>query len=141
MSKATVSKTTAEIEQVTEALRQLVIASRNSPTVGPKAEQHLARLNELYQKNPKAFSKEDVRWVNVLRGHLSVRLAAHEPKAVHTRKAKRKGDQLDHCWRCETPVDVRFTEVCPECSGKAHQWRVCPVCRACGCQKSGRILA
>jgi hypothetical protein len=140
MSKATVSKTTAEIEQVTEALRQLVIASRNSPTVGPKAEQHLARLNELYEKNPKAFTKEDIRWVNVLRGHLSVRLAAHGPKVAHTRKAKRKGDQLDHCWRCETPVDERFTEICPECDSKEYHWRVCPVCKACGCQRSGKVL-
>jgi hypothetical protein len=134
------SKAAAEIENVTESLRQLVIASRNTPTVGPKAEEHLARLNELYEKNPKAFSKEDVRWVNVLRGYLSVRLASHGPKAVHARKAKRKGDQLDHCWRCETPVDERFTEICPDCDTKEYHWRVCPVCKACGCQRAGKVL-
>ena len=89
------SKAAAEIENVTESLRQLVIASRNTPTVGPKAEEHLARLNELYEKNPKAFSKEDVRWVNVLRGYLSVRLAAHGPKAVHARKAKIRSGRSD----------------------------------------------
>jgi hypothetical protein len=134
------SKAAAEIENVTESLRQLVIASRNTPTVGPKAEEHLARLNELYEKNPKAFSKEDVRWVNVLRGYLSVRLASHGPKAVHARKAKRKGDRLDHCWRCETPVDERFTEICPDCDTKEYHWRVCPVCKACGCQRAGKVL-
>lgn len=141
MSTVAASKTAAEIEKVTEELRQYVIASRSNASVGPKAEACLAKLNELYEKNPKAFSKEDVRWVNVLRGTLSVRLAAHGPKGTYAKKAKRKGDQLDHCWRCETPVDERFTEICPACDSKEYHWRVCPVCKACGCQRAGKVLA
>ena len=134
------TKAAAEIETETEKFRQLVIASRSTPGVGPQAEECLVKLNEMYQKNPKLFTKEDVRWLNVLRGTLSVRLAAHGPKATHARKAKRKGDQLDHCWRCETPVDERFTEICPECDSKEYHWRVCPVCKACGCQRAGKVL-
>jgi hypothetical protein len=81
-----------------------------------------------------------MRWLNVLRGYLGVRLDAHHPTGEHIRQKKRKGDELDHCWRCETPIDERFTEFCVACGSKDYQWRVCPVCRACGCQSSGRTL-
>ena len=47
---------------------------------------------------------------------------------------------LWYCWRCETPLDQRFTEICPDCSTKASRVLVCPVCRACGCQQSGKLL-
>ena len=100
----------------------------------------LERLNSLYLQEPKLFSPEDARWLNVLRGYLGLRLAAHQPRVAHEPRPKRKGDALDHCWRCETVVDERFTEVCPDCDSKAYHWRVCPVCRACGCQRSGRLL-
>jgi hypothetical protein len=130
----------AAAEEEVERFRQLVIAARSTPTVGPQAEECLGRLNELFRDNPGLFSEEDVRWLNVLRGYLGVRLAAHGPRAAHTRLAKRKGDTLAHCWRCETPIDERFTEVCAACSDKKYQWRVCPVCRACGCQRSGKVL-
>jgi hypothetical protein len=134
-------KEQASVKDQTETLRQLVIASRSDPTVEPAAEQCLSRLNALYARDPGLFSAEDVRWVNVLRGYLGVRLAAHRPKGrPAARVAKRKGDKLDHCWRCETPVDERFTEICPTCDSKAYHWRVCPVCRACGCQRSGKVL-
>jgi hypothetical protein len=106
----------------TETLRQLVIQARGSDAVG-KAEKCLDRLRGLY---------------------LAVRLAAHVPRAKGAkppaRIAKRKGDTLDHCWRCETPVDERFTDVCPTCDSKAYHWRTCPVCRACGCQRNGTAL-
>jgi hypothetical protein len=137
-----VTKVAATVETETECLRQLVIASRGSPTVGPEAEECLDRLRQMYAKNPKAFTAEDVRFVNYLRGSLGVRLAAHtkKPAVPYTKKAKRKGDQLDHCWRCETPVDERFTEICPTCDSKEYHWRVCPVCQACGCQRTGKVL-
>jgi hypothetical protein len=135
-----VTKARAAIEEEAEQLRQLVIASRSNPSVGPEAEKCLERLRAMYRKSPDLFNQEDKRWLNVLRGFLGVRLAAHTPSGPHTKKAKRKGDQLDHCWRCETPVDERFTEICPTCDSKAYHWRICPVCKACGCQRSGNEL-
>lgn len=128
-----------EIDQ----LRELVANSRGDAAVWPDAEKCLATLNELYAAEKSQFTAEDVRWVNVLRGFLAQRLAAHQPKpkTPYALKAKRKGDTLTHCWRCETPVDERFTETCPDCSEpKAYQWRKCPVCSACGCQRAGTVL-
>jgi hypothetical protein len=130
----------AVIEEETEALRQLVIAARQRPDVEKEAEACLGRLTAIYKKNPDLFTAEDVRWVNVLRGTLGVRLAAHRAGGPYPRIAKPKGIRLDHCWRCETPFDTRFTEVCPECSSKTKKSLVCPVCRACGCQQSGKVL-
>lgn len=130
-------------ENDTEELRRLVIRARDTAEVAPEADQCLDRLRQLYTADPAQFSTEDVRWVNVLRGFLAVRLAAHGPTAkgpAPARSPKRKGDTLDHCWRCETPTDARFTEICPTCDSKAYHWRVCPVCRACGCQRSGKVL-
>ena len=128
------------IADETEKFRQFVIASRDSAAVAAQAARSLEKLNELYQEDRTLFTEEDIRWLNVLRGYLGVRLAAHEPATEHVRKAKRKGDKLDHCWRCETPIDERFTENCPTCSEKAYQWRICPICSACGCQRAGTTL-
>jgi hypothetical protein len=130
----------AVIEKETEALRELVIAARQSPEVEAAAEACLNRLNKLYQKTPDLFTPEDVRFVNVLRGTLGVRLASHRKGGPYARIAKPKGVKLDHCWRCQTPLDERFTEACPDCSTKARKSLVCPVCRACGCQQTGRVL-
>jgi len=130
----------AAIEKETEALRELVIAARQSAAVEPAAEACLGRLNKLYEKAPDAFTPEDIRFINYLRGTLGVRLAAHRGGGPFPRIAKPKGTRLDHCWRCETPLDVRFTEVCPACSTKAKKTLVCPVCRACACQEAGHVL-
>jgi hypothetical protein len=132
--------TKTEVEDQIEEFRQLVIASRGSPTVEKQSLKCLARLNSSYESNRRLFSPEDVRWLNVLRGYLGIRLDSHKPSREHTRQPKRKGDALDHCWRCQTPIDERFVEFCVACSSPAYQWRVCPVCRACGCQSSGRVL-
>lgn len=130
----------AEVETEIERFRQLVIAAKSTDDVAAEAAQSVERLNQLYEEHPALFTEENARWLNVLRGYLGVRLASHGPKAEHTRKAKRKGDSLDHCWRCETPCDERFTQICEACSDKSYQWRVCPVCQACGCQRSGKTL-
>ena len=130
----------AKIEEETEALRQFVITARGNPAVEAKAEACLARLNELYRKSPDKFTPEDVRFVNVLRGRLGARLEAHKTGGPYARIAKPKGVKLDHCWRCETPLDERFTEACPKCSTKAVKSLVCPVCKACGCQAAGNVL-
>jgi hypothetical protein len=137
--------TTAEaleqaIDDAIERLRVAVVKSRSTPGIADEGARAVAALNELYAEHKDAFTAENVRFANVLRGYLGERLAAHQPKKVHTRKAKRKGDKLDHCWRCRTPVDERFTEECPTCSEKAYKWRVCPVCNACGCQRAGKVL-
>ncbi|MFO0850321.1 MAG: hypothetical protein U0871_17445 [Gemmataceae bacterium] len=132
--------TRTAVEEETERFRQLVIAARTTPKVRTQADRCVANLNTLYQHDKSLFTIEDGRWLNVLRGFLGVRLAAHEPAVPHTKKAKRKGDQLDHCWRCETPVDERFTAVCPKCDSSAYHWRVCPVCEACGCQRNGDAI-
>jgi len=130
----------ARIEEAMERLRQAAIGARNSPEVAEEGQKAVAELNELFLNHKEAFTEEDLRFANVLRGALGARLAAHERKVVHVKKAKRKGDKLDHCWRCLTPVDERFTENCPKCSEKAYQWRICPVCNACGCQRAGLVL-
>ena len=128
------------VEEETERFRQYVIAARSSDSVESKATESLERLNKLYKKDKDLFTAEDIRWLNVLRGFLGQRLASHRPSVPHTRKGKRKGDALDHCWRCETQIDERFTEICATCSDKSYQWRVCPICNACGCQRSGKVL-
>ena len=146
MSKSTVADRAVSRNSVVneiDHLRELVVAARSNPGVWPDAEKCLAKLNDLYARDKAAFTAEDVRWANVLRGYLAQRLAAHQPKpkVPYAPKAKRKGDTLTHCWRCETPVDERFTEICPECSEtKGYQWRKCPVCAACGCQRAGTVL-
>jgi hypothetical protein len=132
--------TKTDVEDEIERFRQLVIASRNSSTVESQSQRCVDRLNKCYRENRRLFSVEDVRWLNVLRGYLGVRLDSHKSAREHTRQSKRKGDNLDHCWRCETPIDERFNEFCVTCSNSSYQWRVCPVCQACGCQSSGRLL-
>jgi hypothetical protein len=130
----------AEIDTETEALRELVIAATKSADVGPDAEACLDRLNELYRKSPDSFMEEDVRFINMLRGKLGSRLDAHQDGGPYAPIAKPKGVKLDHCWRCQTPLDERFTETCPDCSTKAVKALVCPVCKACGCQAAGKTL-
>ncbi len=132
--------TKTAIEEETETLRQFVIAARDSATVRAPAAASLAKLNTMYVKHPDLFTIEDVRWLHVLQGTLGVRLESHEAGGPYTRIAKRRGDRLDHCWRCETPVDERFTEICPTCDSKAYHWRICPICHACGCQREGKAL-
>ena len=131
---------TAIVEQ-SEKLRQLAISARDEDLPAGKAEKCLEALNKLYQADKEAFTPEDVRWLNVLIGTISKRQAARHPDGVkHTPKAKRKGDQLDHCWRCQTPVDERFVVSCTACDSKAYHWMTCPVCAACGCQRTGATL-
>jgi hypothetical protein len=128
------------IEEETEVLRQLVIDSRTNSKVETAADASLSRLAAMYKKHPDLFTAEDVRFVNMLRGTLGIRLDAHKPGGPYARIAKPKGVKLDHCWRCETPLDQRFTEFCPDCSTKSSRVLVCPVCGACGCQQSGKLL-
>jgi hypothetical protein len=132
--------TRTDVEAEIEQFRQLVIAARATAAVAQPARRSVARLNALHRAVPDLFTAEDGRWLNVLCGYLGVRLAAHRPAADHTYRPKRKGDTLDHCWRCGTRLDERFTETCVACSGPAYQWLACPVCGACGCQRSGRVL-
>jgi hypothetical protein len=134
------AKPQMSVEDAIERLRQAVIKSRSSAAVAEEGARAVAQLNDLYARDKDAFTPEDVRFANVLRGYLGERLAAHQPKKTRAKLAKRKGDKLDHCWRCLTSVDERFTENCPQCSEKAYQWRICPVCNACGCQRAGKIL-
>lgn len=129
-----------KIDAAIEQLRVAVVKSRSTADVADEAAAAVAALNALYAEHREAFTPENVRFANVLRGYLGERMEAHAPPAVHTRKAKRKGDKLDHCWRCKTPVDERFEDECPTCSSKAYKWRVCPVCHACGCQPAGTVL-
>ena len=143
MSNATVpaaDKQHRRVETAIERLRVAVVQARGSADVAEEAAKAVEHLNELYAENKDAFTAEDIRYANVLRGYLGERLAAHGPQTSHTKKAKRKGDKLDHCWRCKTPVDERFEEECPTCSSKAYKWRTCPVCQACGCQRAGTVL-
>ncbi len=128
------------VEDAIERLRMVVVKSRSTPDVAEEATTAIAHLNELYTEIRDSFTEEDIRYANVLRGYLAERIEAHQPKTAHTKKAKRKGDKLEHCWRCKTPVDERFADNCPTCSEKTYQWRVCPICNACGCQRIGNVL-
>ena len=136
----TAAKSEATVEDAMERLRQAAIDARNSADGADAAQKAVDHLNEMYAANKEAFTAEDVRFANVLRGEMAARLAAHAPKVARTKKAKRKGDKLDHCWRCKTPIDERYGDNCPQCSEKAYQWRTCPVCNACGCQRAGKVL-
>lgn len=129
-----------EVEARTEALRELVVAARTDPSVGPAADACLGRLAALYESDPAAFDPEDVRFVNMLTGTLAARLDAHRRGGPYIPIPKPKGVKLDHCLRCQTPLDERFGETCPACSTRATPALVCPVCRACGCQAAGRVL-
>lgn len=128
------------VEEATEAFRQLVIAARTNATVGPAAAACVTRLNALFRAEPSLFPVIDVRWLNTLRGILGLRLAAHCPGGPYPRIAKPPGARLDYCWRCETPLDVRFTESCPACSTETDRVLICPICEACGCQSAGRVV-
>ena len=139
-ARTTITLTHITIDEETEALRQLVIAARKDPGVEAEAEACLDRLTTIYKKHTDLFTSEDVRFLNVLRGTLGARLDAHKPGGPYARIAKPKGVKLDHCWRCETPLDTRFKEICPDCSTKSARSLICPVCGACGCQKSGKVL-
>lgn len=136
----TESKARHSIDLEIEKLRQQAIAAQDSAEGKPEAVECIKKLNHLYQLHPAEFTPEDIRFVNVLKGTLASRLEAKADKVEHTHKLKRKGDKLDHCWRCQTPVDERFTVMCPTCSDKSYQWRRCPVCDACGCQRAGTVL-
>jgi hypothetical protein len=129
-----------QIDQETEQYRQYVIAASKDPSVEAEAEACLARLTALHQQSPDLFTAEDVRFLNMLRGKLGARLEAHKGGGPYTPIAKPKGTKLDHCWRCETPLDERFTEACPTCSTKGAKSLVCPVCKACRCQAAGDVM-
>jgi hypothetical protein len=129
-----------EVESETERLRQYVIAAREDPWVAAEAEACLAWLNALRQQSPDLFTEEDVGSLNVFRGRLGARLEAHKGGGPYAPIAKPKGTRLDHCWRCETPLDERFTEECPACWTKGVKSLVCPVCQACRCQAAGTVL-
>lgn len=130
------------VENEIESFRQVVIASSTSADVSEQAEECVSRLNALFAKSREEFSAEDIRFVNSMRGIFAQRMACHKPRGgPYASKGKRRGDTLNHCWRCETTVDARFTVICKECSvPKEYQWRVCPVCQACGCQRGEKKL-
>lgn len=129
-----------EVDAQTESLRELVVAARTDPTVGPAADACLGRLNALYESDPAAFGPEDVRFVNMLKGTLAARLDALRGDGPYAPIPKPRGVRLDHCWRCHTTLDERFGKTCPACSTTRAPALVCPVCRACGCQAAGRVL-
>jgi hypothetical protein len=128
------------VENETEQYRQYVIAAREDPSVAAEAEACLARLNALHRQAPDLFTQEDVRFLNVLRGRLAARLEAHKGGGPYAPIDRPKGTKLDHCWRCETPLDERFTQECPACSTKGAKSLVCPVCKACRCQAAGTVM-
>jgi len=130
----------AIVEEVTEKFRQLVIAARVTVNVESDAESCLVRLNALYTENPALFPLAEIRWLNVLRATLGLRLSALRAGGPFARIARPKGVSLEDCWRCDTPLDERFREFCPTCQTAGCRWLICPVCHACGCARSGRLL-
>jgi len=129
-----------KVDAEVEAFRQIVVAAQSSAGVEPEAHRSIGRLNALYQASPDLFTEEDIRFVNVLAGFLGERLEAHRPSAPAAPRHRRKGDKLDHCWRCKIPIDERFGATCEACSSKKYAWMICPVCRACGCQRDRKVL-
>ncbi len=117
-----------------------MIEARSNVEVGPKADKTIQKASGDASEASRLFDAEDKRLLNVLRGFLGVRLAAHGPPVAKYAKIPSEREKLEHCWRCETPVDERFTDICPTCDSKAYHWRICPVCKACGCQREGGAL-
>ncbi|QVL32074.1 hypothetical protein KIH39_25095 [Telmatocola sphagniphila] len=129
-----------QVEQAIETYRQIVMAARHSPKVEGAARKAQETLNAIFQMDRKLFSPLEIRWLNILCGQLAHRLQNHKPLEDHTRLAMRAGDSFDYCWRCETAVDERFSATCEKCCTKTFVWMICPNCRACGCQRNGKIL-
>jgi hypothetical protein len=130
----------AAIEELTETFRQLVIAARVTTTVESAADACLVRLNALYAENPARFAATEILWLNVLRATLGLRLSALRGSGPHARITRPPGVKLDYCWRCETPLDERFSDFCLTCATTYCRWFICPICRACGCARSGQTL-
>ena len=132
----------ASVENEIEKFRQVVISASTSSEVGPDADECAVRLNALYEKNRDQFTPEDIRFVNSMWGIYKQRMAKYSPKGgPYGTKGKRRGDELTQCWRCETTVDARFVDICPNCSDpKVYKYRICPVCSACGCQRGQNTL-
>ena len=38
-----------------------------------------------------------------------------------------------HCWSCHSDINYKTAITCPGC-----KWKICPVCRACGCNYFNR---
>ena len=58
------------VETAIERLRVVVVKSRGSADVADEAAKAIEHLNELYVEIKDAFTPEDVRYANVLRGYL-----------------------------------------------------------------------
>jgi hypothetical protein len=125
----------AAVDTELEEFRQLVIKARSSADVEEPAARSLECLRELFRRYEEEFTPEDIRWINVLKGFLRERLAAHRTPAVDGRLQRKRprGKRQDHCFRCKTKVDERFHDVCNICSSPTFRWIICPVCGACGC--------
>lgn len=135
MSKTSVA---AEIE----TFRTIVTDSSTSGDVMPRAEECCRKLNELFEADRTQFTPEDIRFVNALKGILTQRQSKYVEKGgPYSNKGKRRGDELPHCWRCELLITSQFTDFCKTCSEvKGYQFRVCPACGACGCQRGNKVL-
>ena len=70
----TAAKPEATVEDAMERLRQAAIDARNSPDVADEAQKAVDHLNEMYAANKDAFTAEDVRFANVLRGELGAQI-------------------------------------------------------------------
>ena len=127
------------IQAEMERYRLLSIQSVSSPELEKRADECIASLRTLYPPLRHVFTLEDVRWLKALPG-----LIAERKRKIAEQKAWKRpnGKQRRHneCYRCGTPVDSSWHEICPLCKPSNPDmtgWMICPTCSACGCQYSG----
>ena len=121
-------------------LRQAVIKSRGSPAVARGGAKAVALLNELYEYDKDAFTAEDIRFANVLRGYLGERLAAPAEEAAHQTRRNAKGDKLENCWRCRLPLTNSSPRTAHNAAKRPISGESARCSNACGCQRAGKVL-
>jgi hypothetical protein len=121
-----------------ERYRQAIIAVKSLADVKPKNDEFVATLRKLYKVRPDAFTPEDVRWLKRLPQLVrEIRVKVEAKKGGIGTRGGRKKRRRDQCWRCETPVDSKWHEICDKCRPSNPEltgWIKCPVCGACGCE-------
>jgi hypothetical protein len=127
-----------------ERHRLVSVQSASSPELEAIADEHIETLRRLYRGLTNLFTEEDKRWLKTFPQLIQER----KETIALTKRLKQKAPRprrpwkhrQDQCWRCHTPVDSAWHEICPLCmpdNPEMTGWMICPTCRACGCHRHG----